>query len=163
MVNVTTIQSESFNNNIAKHIISKRVNLAYRFSYKAIYLLAVIQYNKGQSISLIFKEANVKVPYYGWKIQLERRHEVLARANRVIESGYKRNKQRYFADQDYGDEREATHVDDKSEEEMIRLKNEYYDKLRLWQADRIEIERRTNDQDPYGEWMSKRKSLITGS
>ena len=125
LLNVTTNRAESFNNNIAKCIGAKRIHYALRFSYEARCYMAVIQSNEGETISLIFREANVDVPYYGWKIQLDRRDEVADRNVRNIKRGYVRSRKPFLtADKDYGC------LADKSENEIIKLKEQHYDKLK---------------------------------
>ena len=161
LFNVTTNLSESFNNHIAKQIDGKRINFALRFSYKARCLMAVLQFNEGQSISLIFKEANIRVPSVGWKLQLTRRLEVIKRCDRINSSGVSIKKPKFVtADQDYG-----KFVPEKSTAELIRLKKKHYDKLKEWQNDRVGIEERTAIKDAKGinEWLSKRRQLITGT
>lgn len=151
--------AEHFNSLIVKFTGGKRVNFSAKQSFTARCKLAVLQYNTGRAYTSICHHIN-KIPNeLASNIEFKRCVKTLWHSNNI--RPYQQKTKCSGVDKNYGNLSCAK--PDMDERNYLFEREKFVENLKVNQATRSEIERKTTKQHGNSDWIQYRVNMITAS
>lgn len=151
--------AETFNSIIAKFIGGKRINFTGRQSYSGRCAAAVVAFNSKAPHSTLSKVIFDKSPIISIQ-HLEQRKIISKSLKKKYVKKHSEHITVSLEDAEYG---ESCQRPDMDEGTFSKAKEDFLNILTLSTAERMTIEKNTRLQSDSGEWLEKRRNLLTAS